>query len=257
MTNRTAPKSGLPGFRWKWILGLFFGLLALALVAGLIVGGVVYNSLMEYKSPESYGARTFLDAKYAADKLRLLEQSTKNNEKGFVRLNEPEINSLLHLLFFAGKAKPLSSFSDPPKSMRAWVSEGKPKTTNPDACQMLDVRVRFIPENSRLDWHCWVKKTWHGTTRTLQWERQVRLERNQEGWGYIVEEMKVGRRVIPPEYWDFTNRFLGEADGELREPFKWFQKLPAVEIKPNDTTQIQELVLYNYPEPGVASKPSP
>jgi hypothetical protein len=249
MSQRAAYQPVASGGKWKLILGLFIGLLGVLIVAAIVVAGLLYNSLTVVRSPESYGSCAFLDAKSGADKLRLLEKDKKANASGFVGLNEAEINSLIQWVFLGGKAKPLSAFADPPEALRQWTANSKPKTASD--CQLAAARVKLGPEGQpTIEWHCWINKTWRGRTRMVQWDRQVRLSHTPAGWSFITESMRVGDRVIPPQYWETVRRQLGNADQDLQVLYQWYQKMPAVAHRLNKNTQLPEVVFYNYEEPA-------
>ncbi len=248
MSQRAANRPIGSGGKWKLILGIIIGLIGVLIVAAIVVAGLLYNSLTVVRSPESYGACAFLDAKSAADKLRLLEKDKQISGKGFVGLNEGEINSLLQWVFLGGKAKPLSSFADPPDALRQWLASNKPKIASD--CQLTAVRVKLPPEGQpTIEWHCWINKTFRGRTRLIQWDRQVRLNHTPAGWGFITESMRVGDREIPPQYWEMVRQQLGDAEQDLQLLYQWFQKMPAVAHRLNKSTQLSEVVFYNYEEP--------
>ena len=156
--------------------------------------------------------------------------------------------------------RPVASFADPPQVLRAWDPTTRPKNLGGAAAptsQLLNARVRFDLVETNFVWISWVGKTWHGRSRTLQWERRANLTRSTNGWGFTGVGMRVGDRQIPEKYWPWVRRFLGDADAGLAEVGEWFEKLPAVELVRNATSENLELKIYNYPEPLVLSKTTP
>jgi hypothetical protein len=241
-------------------VGLGVGLIGAVLMAGLIFGFYIYRGLTRVNSTVDYGTPAFLEARSAADKLRIWEDSQKAKSIGFVRLTESEINSLLHWMLFSGKAKPLSAFVDPPRVLRDWDTTARARmlpAPPASTCHLLDVRVRFDPLERNLVWHSWVKKSWHGQSWTLHWERRANLTRSTNGWGFTCVGMRVGNLEIPEQYRPWVRQFLGEADAAMADMREWFENLPAVELALNATTEIPELKIYNYPEPLVLSKTPP
>lgn len=258
MPSRSAHGPLPGGIRWKLVVGIGLGVIAALLVAGLGFAAYLYSGLTRVGSVANYGTPAFLEAKSAADKLRLFEDSQKAKSIGFVRFTDAEINSLLHWMYFSGKAKPVASFADPPQVLRAWDPTNRPKNLGGAAAstsQLLNARVRFDLVETNFVWHSWVGKTWHGRLWTLQWERRANLTRSTNGWGFTCVSMRVGTREIPEAYWPWVRQFLGEADTALADVGEWFEKLPAIELTRNAASEILELKIYNYPEPLVLSKP--
>lgn len=243
--------------KWRLLLSLVAIGVGVLLVGGLVVGVYFFQSLTASQPPETYGVPAFLEAKSAADKLKLLEDSERNRQNGYVRLTEAEINSLLHWIFFGGKAKPLSSFPDAAQLLRSWDPSAQVKPAATPEGRLLHARVRFDRATQRTVWYTWVSKSWRGHTWTLQWERQGTLAHDTNGWGFALADMRLGNRQIPPAYWERVQRALGGSDATLDPVFSWLRRLPAVELTTNATTQVPELKLYNYPEPLVLGGTKP
>jgi len=210
----------------KWILGLL--LMGAVLAAALVAGGYLYTRLAAYAEPASLGSLSSVDAGEAGRKLRQFEDSFKSNRRGFVRLDESEINSLLRQRYF-------------PERKEVGVSEVSPAATVP---QLLDARVRF--KDGEITWFTWVRRDYMGCAFNLVWQRTVRIQRVGDHWNFQVVSMRVGRQTIPESYWKVVQNWLGESDQRLTDPYQWLTHLPAIEVKSSDVSQSLELVLYNY-----------
>ncbi len=214
----------------KLILGLFF--LGVVLAAALVAGAYLYTQLTVYAEPASVGAPSSVDALEAGRKLLQFEDSFKSNRRGFVRLNESEINSLLNQRYFRENKK---------------ASAAAPAT----ASLLSNARVRLKDDN--ITWFSWVRRNYMGRTLDLIWQRTVQLKRTGDHWTFEVISMRVGRQTIPKAYWETVQNWMGGVDERLIDPYQWLTHLPTIEIKPGEISQAPELLLYNYVATPVAT----
>jgi hypothetical protein len=200
--------------------------LVLVAFAGLIGLLVLYTKLVTPAEPAGVAAPNTLDAREATKKLKLFEEARKANRSGFVRLSEEEFNSILHERYL----------SNPPKEIG----------TNAAAdCRLL--RARLTLRTNAVTWHTWVRKTVSRWTRDVAWQRTVKLKRAANQWSFEVEAMQVGSLRIPPKYWPLVQDWLGKADEQLSEPYRWLLSLPAVDIQTNEVNRSLELRFYTEP----------
>lgn len=215
----------------RLILGLFFigGVLALALVGA----GYLYTQVTVYAEPASVGSASMVDADEAARKLRQLEDSFKSNRRGFVRLDESEINSLLNQRYF--------------KDLKNAV------TSSSTSASVLLQNARVRLKNEDVKWITWVGCDFMGRKFNLVWQRSVQLKREGDHWGFEVVAMRVGRQTIPRSYWETVQKWMGSSDERLTDQYEWLTHLPTIEIKVNESSQATELLLYNYVVTNVAT----
>lgn len=210
--------------RRKLILGLFF--IGVILAVALIAAGYLYTQLTAYAEPASLGTPSVVDAEEAGRKLRQFEDSFKNNRRGFVRLNESEINSLLNQRYFRER------------------KDSSTVTRTASTSELLNARVSLKKED--ITWFTWVRRDYMGRTFNLIWQRSVRLKRVDDHWDFEVLSMRVGRQTIPPSYWNVAQNSMGISDERLADTYQWLTHLPMIEVKPSDISQTPELFLYNY-----------
>ena len=215
----------------KLILGLF--LLGVVLAASLAAGAYLYTQLVAYAEPASVGLPSSVDAEEAGRKLKQFEDSFKSNRRGFVRLDESEINSLLNQRYFPERKN---------------VSVASPAAS---ISQLLNARVLLNKEE--ITWFTWVRRDYMGRTFNLVWQRSIQLKREGDHWSFDVLSMRVGRQNIPQSYWKTVQEWMGDSDERLADPYQWLTHLPSIEIKPSDVSQTPELLLYNYIATPMAS----
>lgn len=208
----------------KLITGLFF--IGVLLAVALAAAGYLYTQLTAYAEPASLGSTSMVDAEEAGRKLRQFEDSFKNNKRGFVRLNESEINSLLTQRYFRERKD---------------ASTSAPATTEP---QLLNARVRL--KNDDITWFAWVRRDYMGHAFKVIWQRSVRLKRVGDQWGFEVLSMRLGRQSIPQPYWEWVQKWVGDSDARLADQYQWLTHLPTIEVKTSDISLLPELLLYNY-----------
>lgn len=215
----------------KLILGLFF--IGAILAVALIGAGYLYTQVTAYAAPASVGSPSMVDAEEAGRKLRQLEDSFKSNRRGFVRLDESEINSLLNQRYF--------------KDLKNVVIVSN---TSPSVL-LQSARVRL--KNDDVKWLTWVRREFMGRTFNLVWQRSVQLQRDGDHWAFEVVSMRVGRQTIPKSYWETVHKWMGSSDERLIDQYEWLTHLPTIEIKVNEISQATELLLYNYVVTNVAT----
>ena len=206
----------------KLVVVLFLlGLLA-ALVAA--AAGYLYLQATANVDPSSLGTPSLLDGEEASRKLKQFEDSLKNNKKGYIRLTDQEINSLIHKRFFSESTKGMSN--------------------QLAVCQLQAVRVHMMDTN--VSWHAWVRREIGGRKVSLLWTRTGVLHRGKTGWEFALQSMRLGRLKIPEQYWAGVTEQLRDADSRMVDLYNWVMHLPSIEIKPNEISRVPELILYNY-----------
>lgn len=220
-------------FTRKLVVVFFFLGLLVALLAA--AAGYLYMEATANVEPSSLGAPTMLDGEEAARKLKQFEDSLKSGKKGFIRLNEQEINSHIHQRYFTESRKAAAS--------------------QVGACQLLAARVRMA--DSTVSWHAWVRREIGGRKVALLWTRTGTLHRGKNGWEFTLQSMRLGRLKIPEQYWTGVTEQLRDADNRLLDLYNWVMHLPSIEIKPNDISRTPELILYNYSDPAASLRGTP
>jgi hypothetical protein len=224
-------KSAPTSIKRKLILGLFF--IGVVLAVALVAAGYLYTQLIAYAEPASLASPSSVDAEEAGRKLKQFEDSFKGNRRGFVRLDESEINSLLHQRYFRDRKDVFAVSSNAPIS------------------RLLNACVRLKKEE--ITWYTWVRRDYMGRTFNLIWQRTVQLKRDGDHWSFEVLSMRVGRQTIPKTYWETVQKWLGDSDERLADPYQWLTHLPVIEFKPSQISLVPELILYNYVATPVAT----
>ena len=212
------------------LLGLFF--IGVVLAVALAAGGYFYTQITAYVEPASLGSPSVVDAEEAGRKLKQFEDSFKGNRRGFVRLNESELNSLVHQRYFRERQDATAASTGP-------------------VSRLLNARVRLNKED--ITWYSWVRCDYMGRAFNLIWQRTVQLQRVGDHYDFEVRSMRVGRQTIPRSYWSTVQKYIGDSDNRLADPYQWLTHLPMIEFKPSDESQTLELRLYNYAATPVAS----
>jgi hypothetical protein len=208
----------------KLLLGLFF--IGVVLAVALAAGGYLYTRITAYVEPASFGSPSVVDAEEAGRKLKQFEDSFKGNRRGFIRLNESELNSLIHQRYFRERQDNAADASPGPVP------------------RLLNARARLNKED--ITWYSWVRCDYMGRAFNLIWQRTVQLQRVGDHYDFEVRSMRVGRQTIPRSYWDTVQKYMGDSDNRLADPYQWLTHLPMIEFKPSDESQTLELRLSNY-----------
>jgi hypothetical protein len=282
MSMHPAKGPAIGVWSWKLKLGVVAGILVVLLLAAIGWGMFMFTRLTAADPTEEAVSISFLDAKSAVDKLRLLEKA--GSTKGYVTLKETEINSLLNWIFFPTTPKPMSKLADAPAYLRRWEPTSNslnPADTN-KVCELVSAHVHLKDEG--IVWHAKVKRSvFLLKPAEFPWDRTVKLEREKDRWTFSTQTMRLGLCDIPEKGalldrginfiltffckgipWGscalepraLVEKCLGEADLKLEAPFAWLQALPAMQLKTNEFQKI-ELVIYNYPEPMALPPQSP
>ncbi len=225
---KTAPTS----IKRKLLLGLFF--IGVLLAVALVGAGYLYTQLTTYVEPASMGSTSSVDAEEAGRKLKQFEDSFKANRRGFVRLDESELNSLLQQRYFRN-----------PRQTE--IATNSASTSS----KLINARVHLTKEG--ILWLAWVRCNIRGQAFNLVWQRNVQLKRAGDHYDFEVCSMRVGRQVIPPSYWKTVQEYLGASDQRLVDPYEWLTHLPMIEFNPSDASQALEVRLYNYADTPVAA----
>jgi len=117
--------------------------------------------------------------------------------------------------------------------------------------QLLNARVRLNKEG--ITWYSWVRCDYMGRAFNVIWQRTVQLQRAGDHYDFEVRSMRVGRQTIPRSYWNTVQKYIGDSDNRLTDPYQWLTHLPMIEFKPMDESQTIELRLFNYAATPAAS----
>lgn len=220
--------------RPAWVRKLWT-FLAFAAVAVLAAAGWLWLRLTEDAALPAFKEPNRLDAEEAVRKLNIYKGAlAEEHQGGFIRLSELELNSYLQYSILS-------------ETNQAELSAGE--------ARLVDGHLRLFSDS--IEWYCWVRKPWLGTTADLMWQRTLQPRRSSNSWTLAIQSMSVGSMEIPESAWPYVLRQLSAADRVFREPLAWLNQLPALEIKFNEMTSSGELVLYTMPasETRVPAKP--
>lgn len=205
----------------KWVL--IIGVLGLLLVA---TAGVLLFLLTEPVEIPFTQEPNKVEAHEANRKLKLLAEAHAAKRKGFVRLTEVEINSLLD-----GR-HPLP-----------WQNSSAKPAVPAGASELLRSAVHLSASNITLiTWH-------HAPLLTFEfpfvWQRSFEVRHQLDGVAFTLEEMRLGRIGIPRQFWPRVNALLGEGDQNLAGGQAWLASLPRVMLARNEITHAPEIRLYS------------
>lgn len=195
--------------------------LGLLVVALLLAGGILIFQLTRDIEPEWRQGPNRLEAHEAKRKLKLLATAQADGTRGFVRLSEVEVNSLLDEQFAQSKS---NSVALPPELMRTGV----------------------VFSRTNLSFYCWEQRKLGGVPLSLAWERIIVPRRESGKWEFPITEMHVGALKLPPRFWRVANGFLGGVDAIFEERRNWLARLPWIELSRNEANDGMELKLYTY-----------
>ncbi|MGV3772490.1 MAG: hypothetical protein ACO1QB_06275 [Verrucomicrobiales bacterium] len=168
-----------------------------------------------------------VEAYEANRKLRILETSAKQSRKGFVRLSELEINSLLEPTI-AAKQKARSSGST------ASISNSLPVK---NAIQLTTTNFTFF------SWH---KQSTPVGAATLAFQRTLELRPGQPGTKLQLTGMKVGRLAIPESLWTWMEAKLDPNRELVTSRLPWLNSAVSAQITQNELSKFPEFRLYSY-----------
>jgi hypothetical protein len=202
--------------RKKVVVG--FGVVVLLLLA--TAGGIGFMLTRDI-DPEWGKAPSYKDVREANRKISLFTKSYNGKNRGFVRLNQTELNSIL------------------------FDQLGRPRTNkvvlDPDL-----VRAGVKLSSGNFSLYCWSKKQVGGYPVQFAWERIFTPQKTDKGWTFRVSELHVGDVKIPETLWPQVYSLLGSTDKLLTDGRNWVANIPWIELGKNEMTDLAELRLYNY-----------
>lgn len=204
---------------------------------GLIViflGAIVYLSTRPVEIQFAQDPNP-LEAHYASGKLKLIDEAREGKKKGFVRLSEVEINSLLE-----------ARYNDP-KNVRTNL----PVVLVKSGVLLHQTNLTFV--------------TWHkigiagGVSIPFVWQRSVSPVHDKSGSSFRIDAMRLGRINVPKEAWPKISEIFGKTDDLFADRRAWMGSLPMVTLKKNELSMAPELRLYSYDpdEPAPPGKTAP
>lgn len=162
-----------------------------------------------------------LDAHEAKRKLTLLNEAREGKRMGWVRLSEVEINSFLE-----------KEYNEPRKS----------RTNSP----VEFVKTGLLLHTNSLTLVTWLNVPAKFTELPIAWQRTVRPVRENDGWTFKVQSMRLGHLEIPDRFWPQVQSFLGSSDGVFEERRAWLANVPKVALMKNEMSTAMEFRLYSY-----------
>ena len=154
-------------------------------------------------------------------KLVLFDQAQTNRQKGFIRLSEVEINSLIENRF-----KIVSG-------------------TNKDSTIEL-TRTAVLLTGTNITFVAWLQKPIYGYRVPLVWQRGVVPVKSTNGWSFSVQHMMLGNLEIPKKFWPDVQEFIGPIDSAFDEKKDWLAQIPEVSLTRNEASHNPEVRLYTY-----------
>jgi hypothetical protein len=218
--------------RPTWVRKLYL-LLAAGTGIGLLAGCYLFFQITADIEPDVRHQPNELDAKEADRKLKIYVEALQDSRRGFIRLSEVELNSYIQQQYFS----------------EAKIGETNgpiPKT------HLLKSQVGLFSEE--ITWSYWLQRKVLGKAVDLYWQRAIELSGKPKQWVFQTKAMRVGKVEVPPRFWEFVQRQLGDSDMIFSNRFDWLVRLPTLEIKTNDLTSSAELRLYTYPVNAVLTK---
>ncbi|HYE31212.1 MAG TPA: hypothetical protein VEH27_07285 [Methylomirabilota bacterium] len=205
--------------RWLALLLILVGILAAA-------GAYLFFQVTADVETRLLDPGDGLDLAEANRKLKVLDDATKRQAKGFIRLSEPEINA--HL---------------------AHVYKG---ATNklPGGLAHQRTAINLGPDHITL--FSWVGKDIPLMPVKVAWQRTFELKKTGALQQFRLTSMKLGNLAIPPEEWDRVYSLLGAVDSVYTNELGRLAKLPALELRSVAGGRGFEARLYNY-DPTLSS----
>lgn len=171
-----------------------------------------------------------LEAHFAQGKLDLLKEACENKKKGFIRLSEVEINSILE-----------TKYNDP-KNIRTNLPVALVKT----AVLLHQTNLTFV------SWH--KASLVGGLSVSFVWQRTVSPVPERGGTSIRMDAMRLGRINVPKEVWPKIEQFFGKTDVVFADRRDWIASLPKVAVTKNELSLAPELRFFSY-DPDEAPAP--
>jgi len=207
----------MPSPRTKRVL-FIVGLLFLVVFVGALVGAYMISRDpgFAFEDPKKFEADRF------ATKLGKYETAVANQQKGFVRFSQAEINSYIQ------------------QSMT-----NRPAETNATGLQLRRVGIGL--GNTNVMVHTWAEYKALGLPLKFCAQRGFRIEQNGTNeWRMPLESFKVGEVEVPKRFWDSATAFLRPIDESVIEQFAWRTNIQAILVRKNEISDHPELRLYTY-----------
>jgi hypothetical protein len=155
-------------------------------------------------------------------KLGKYESAVTNQQKGFVRFSQAEINSYIR------------------QSMTNMPSET-------DAAGLHLRRIGIGLGNTNLTLYTWGRYKALGLPLKFCVQRGFRIDQNGTNeWQMPLESFKVGEVEVPKRFWDSATAFLRPLDQPVLEQFAWRTNIQAILVRKNELSDRPELRLYTY-----------
>ena len=210
-----------------------------ALALGLVVLGIYYGGrvcadieIASLSAPNTFGA------KEARRKLAALKAAITNEQQGYVRLSEGELNSYL--------AESVDRIGPMPLGWRS------PKPLPPGELNLGRCRVDLLKD--QLTIYNWLVFPFAGHDFKLVWARTGEIHRQGEKWTFVTRSMRVGEVNVPPKFQSKIQEMLGGTDTALAKEIQFLVSVPTLEILPNELSKKAEIRLYSYPESSVVAR---
>lgn len=207
----------MPSPRTKRIL-FIVGILFVVVLVGALVGAYMISRDpgFAFENPNAFEADRFVK------KLGKYENALTNQQKGFVRFSQAEINSYIR------------------QSMT-----NRPPETNAAGLHLRRIGIGL--GNTNVMVYTWAQYKALGLPLKFCVQRGFRIDQNGTNeWQMPLESFKVGEVEVPRRYWDSANAFLRPIDEPAIEQFAWRTNIQAILVRKNEISDHPELRLYTY-----------
>ncbi|HUS35584.1 MAG TPA: hypothetical protein VM680_09560 [Verrucomicrobiae bacterium] len=197
-------------------ISLVFGLLFAALLVCAMVGAYMISRDVpfDFERPDVNEANSF------RKKLRFYEAAKTNNQNGFVRFSQLEINS--------------------------YISRTMTNIVETNSSPLHLRRVAVALNGTNLTLYSWGE---YRKVLPLKFVVQREFRIQQEGtnlWEMPLVSFKIGEVEVPENYWTRMTEFLEPLDNPVKERYGWATNVPAILVRKNELSSKPELRLYTY-----------
>ena len=199
--------------RILFIVGLLFVVVFVAALVGAYM--ISRDPGFAFENPNKFEADRFVT------KLAKYETALTNQQKGFVRFSQAEINS--------------------------YIRQSMTNAVETNAAGLHLRRIGIGLGNTNVMVYTWAQYKALGLPLKFCVQRGFRINQNGTNeWEMPQESFKVGEVEVPKRYWDSANSFLRPLDEPALEQFAWRTNIQAILVRKNEISDHPELRLYTY-----------
>ncbi|MGN6387863.1 MAG: hypothetical protein ACTHMT_16660 [Verrucomicrobiota bacterium] len=154
-------------------------------------------------------------------KIRLFEDAFNSKRKGFIRLSEVEINSFMENTF----------------KVVSGASAGTSMELHKSAVLLTGTNIHFV---------AWLEKPIFGYRIPVVWQRAITPVKDEKGWSFSVQQMKIGQLEIPRRIWPEIEKWIGPIDAVFEEKKDWLAQVPKIALTKNELSNSPEVRLYTF-----------